>query len=141
MLLKAVAVKVIVNLLELIVQHHVELLLSLIDNIIKLVFEGGDLSLVFVNLLVLCQLYVLLDAGDFALKALDALVEGSGSVGGSVIDVIASHVAVLTVEAADATTIHIGAGVPVVSREAGVGVLLVARVHILQRSLKPRFEV
>ena len=60
--LKSISVQVIVNLLQLIIEHDVKLLLRRVDDLVKLVLKSGDLPLIFFNLLILRNLNVLFNS-------------------------------------------------------------------------------
>ena len=60
--LKSISIQVIVNLLQLIIEHDVELLLRRVDDLVKLVLKSGDLPLIFFNLLILRNLNVLFNS-------------------------------------------------------------------------------
>jgi len=60
--LKSISVQVIINLLQLIIEHDVKLLLRRVDDLVKLVLKSGDLPLIFFNLLILRNLNVLFNS-------------------------------------------------------------------------------
>ena len=60
--LESISTQVIVNLLQLIIEHDVELLLRRVDDLVKLVLKSGDLPLIFFNLLILRNLNVLFNS-------------------------------------------------------------------------------
>ena len=60
--LKSISIKVVVNLLQLIVEHDVELLLCGVNDLVELVLKSRDLPLIFFNLLVLGDLNVLFNS-------------------------------------------------------------------------------
>ena len=60
--LKSISIQVIVNLLQLIIEHDVKLLLRRVDDLVKLVLKSGDLPLIFFNLLILRNLNVLFNS-------------------------------------------------------------------------------
>jgi len=73
--LKSISIQVIVNLLQLIIEHDVELLLCRVNDLIELVLKSSDLPLIFFNLLILGNLNVLFNSRDLALQAVDSLVQ------------------------------------------------------------------
>ena len=62
LLLKAISVEIIVDLLELVIQHDIELLFSLVDDVVEFIFEGCHFGLILLDLLIFAHFNILLDA-------------------------------------------------------------------------------
>lgn len=62
LLLKAITIEIIVDLLELVIQHDIELLLGLVDDVVEFIFEGRHFGLILLDLLIFAHFNILLDA-------------------------------------------------------------------------------
>ena len=60
--LKAITVEIIIDVLELVIQHDIELFFSLVNDVVEFIFEGRHFGLILLNLLVFAHFNVLLDA-------------------------------------------------------------------------------